>query len=156
MTTRRAVPGDAGALDQIAAEAYAVYLERMSGRRPGPMDTDYRQAIIDKDVWVVECDGVVAGYVVLAVRSDHLLLENVAVGPGWQGRGIGRRLMALAEDRARAVGVDVVRLYTHEVMVENQRLYERLGYAETGRRTDDGFARVFYEKRLPENGSDVG
>lgn len=146
---RRAAPGDAAALRRIAADSYAAYVERMDGRRPAPMDTDYRRVIADNDVWVAVADGEVAGYVVLEARPDHLLLENIAVRPQWQGRGVGRQLMALAEDRARAEGVDAVRLYTNEVMVENQRLYERLGYVETGRRSEDGFARVFYEKRLP-------
>ena len=51
-------------------------------------------------------------------------------------------------DSARAVGHDRVRLYTHVSMVENQRLYERLGYVETRRGHEDGLARVFYEKPL--------
>ena len=33
-------------------------------------------------------------------------------------------------------------------MVENQRLYERIGYVETHRAKEHGFARVFYEKVL--------
>jgi hypothetical protein len=33
-------------------------------------------------------------------------------------------------------------------MTENQRLYEGLGYVQTARRTDDGFDRVFYAKRV--------
>jgi ribosomal protein S18 acetylase RimI-like enzyme len=64
------------------------------------------------------------------------------------GHGIGGQLLALAEERAHLVGRDVVRLYTHVSMVENQRLYERAGYVETGRRSEDGLVRVFYEKHL--------
>jgi hypothetical protein len=41
-----------------------------------------------------------------------------------------------------------VTLYTNEAMVENRRLYARLGYAETGRRVEDGYRRVFFRKRL--------
>jgi hypothetical protein len=33
-------------------------------------------------------------------------------------------------------------------MVENQALYERIGYVETRRADDHGFARVFYQKAL--------
>jgi ribosomal protein S18 acetylase RimI-like enzyme len=47
-----------------------------------------------------------------------------------------------------AVGAKVIRLYTHETMAENQRLYERIGYVETSRRDDRGFGRVFFEKRI--------
>jgi hypothetical protein len=33
-------------------------------------------------------------------------------------------------------------------MIENQALYARLGFAETGRGEQAGFARVFMRKRL--------
>ncbi|MBV9831109.1 MAG: GNAT family N-acetyltransferase, partial [Marmoricola sp.] len=61
---------------------------------------------------------------------------------------MGRALLTLAEDRARAQGHARLRLFTNAAMVENQRLYERLGYVETHRAEDRGFARVFYEKAL--------
>jgi hypothetical protein len=41
-----------------------------------------------------------------------------------------------------------VRLYTNALMVENQRLYESLGYVETGRSHEHGHDRVFYAKLL--------
>ncbi len=40
-------------------------------------------------------------------------------------------------------------LYTHEVMTENQAIYAHLGYRETGRRTENGYHRVFMHKELP-------
>lgn len=146
---RRARVAEADALADLAIAAYEGYLPRLpAGLRPGPMDADYRAAIDHDETWVAETDGTIAGFLVLARRPGHLLLENVAVHPAFQGRGIGRRLLALAETRAAEHGFHTIRLYTHAVMVENQRLYERLGYVETERRTDDGFDRVFYDKRL--------
>ena len=121
---------------------------KSKGVRPAPLDADYGKAIEHDEVWVAEHDGELAGYLVLVPFADHLLLENVAVDPGRQGRGVGRRLLALAEERTTALGLSELRLYTHAVMVENQRLYERIGYLRTDRRDDDGFDRVFYEKRL--------
>jgi len=43
-----------------------------------------------------------------------------------------------------------IRLYTHQTIVENQRLYASLGYEETGRGTEGGYDRVFMRKRLCE------
>jgi ribosomal protein S18 acetylase RimI-like enzyme len=80
--------------------------------------------------------------------GDHLLVENVAVEPGAQRTGLGRRLMARAEDEASALGLFELRLYTNEKMAENVAWYPRLGYRETERRTESGFARVFFAKRL--------
>ena len=41
-----------------------------------------------------------------------------------------------------------LRLYTHELMVENIALYQRLGYREVERRQEDGFRRVFMRKPI--------
>jgi hypothetical protein len=43
---------------------------------------------------------------------------------------------------------DRLDLFTNEVMTENQAIYARLGYRETGRRTEDGYQRVYMEKDL--------
>jgi ribosomal protein S18 acetylase RimI-like enzyme len=120
----------------------------LDGLRPGPLDADYAQLVAAAEVWVADVGDQVAGFLVLVVAEDHLLLENVAVRPAEQGHGIGRRLLTLAEDRAHDVGRGVIRLYTHVSMVENQRLYERAGYVETDRRGEHGLMRVFYEKQL--------
>ncbi len=70
--------------------------------------------------------------------------------PTHHGRGIGRALLELAERRAAAAGRTRVRLFTHVTMLENQRLYERIGYVETHRAGDAGLVRVFYEKSLTD------
>ncbi len=132
----------------VAELAYSPYLERMDGLRPRPMDTDYAAAVSDTEAWVAEADGEVVGLLLLVIEEDGMLLQNVAVLPSHHGHGVGRALLALAEQRARAAGRDLVRLHTHTTMVENQALYERIGYVETGRRTEDGRSRVFYEKHL--------
>lgn len=133
----------------IAERAYAPYVERMGGRRPGPMDADYASLVTEAETWVAEDDGEIIGLLVLVHEADGMLLDGVAVLPSSQGLGTGRALLTLAEERARAAGHRRIRLYTHVTMVENQRLYERMGYVETRRSEEHGFARVFYEKRLP-------
>ncbi|MEQ6901344.1 GNAT family N-acetyltransferase [Nocardioides sp. YIM 152588] len=146
VTTRRARASDAGRLAEIAAASYLPYVERLGGTRPPPMVADYAAAVAEDLVWVAEVAGDRAGFVVVVDQPTTTLLKNVAVHPDWQGRGIGRLLIAIAEERARATGRGVVELYTNVVMVENIRLYARLGYAEVGRRTEHGFTRVFFEK----------
>lgn len=148
VVTRRATPSDADALAEIASRAYLPYVERLGGLRPAPLDADYAASIARDVVWVAVHDEQVAGYVVLVDEPATTLLENVAVDPDRQGRGIGRLLIAIAEDHAQATGTDTVRLYTNAAMRENRRLYARLGYAEVDRRSEDAFHRVFLEKRL--------
>ena len=58
----------------------------------------------------------------------YLLVENVAVSPAFQGRGLGRKLMAHAEQLAASAGYREVRLYTNKLFAENVALYRKLGY----------------------------
>jgi GNAT superfamily N-acetyltransferase len=76
---------------------------------------------------------------VLVAQPDHLLLENVAVLPAAQGRGIGARLMTQAEDLARSLHFSEIWLYTNEAMTQNLTYHLRRGYVETHRAEQDGF-----------------
>jgi len=146
---RPATAETAEAVRALVHDAYGHYIARI-GKPPGPMMDDYVARIAARQVWRADApDGGLAGILVLEDQPDGaLLLDNIAVRPGQQGSGIGRALMLFAEAEARRRGQDRIRLYTHETMVENIALYRRSGYVETGRATQDGFARVFMEKTL--------
>jgi len=145
---RPAVPADRAAVERIVHEAYAVYVDRI-GKPPGPMLDDYAALIDAGAVSVLETDdGHIAAIIVLLPKLDHLLLDNIAVRRDRQGQGLGRRLIAFAEAEARRLGLDEVRLYTHQMMTENIALYARLGFVETGRGHDAGYDRVFMTKTL--------
>jgi ribosomal protein S18 acetylase RimI-like enzyme len=145
---RAAAPADRGAVEAIVRAAYAVYIGRI-GKPPGPMHDDYAALIAAGAVSVAEAPrGEVVGLIVLMPKPDHLLLDNVAVRPDCQGRGIGRRLIGFAEGEARRCGMGELRLYTHVTMAENIALYRRLGFVEAGRGPQAGYDRVFMTKRL--------
>ena len=149
MTTalRPARAADLPAVQALVARAYGHYVARI-GKPPGPMLDDYAARIAEGAVQVLEEDGRLVGLLVLLPEADHLLLDNVAVDPAAQGSGPGRRVVAAAEDEARRLGLNELRLYTHELMSENVAMYERLGFAETHRGEQAGYARVFMRKRL--------
>jgi ribosomal protein S18 acetylase RimI-like enzyme len=149
---RSARDSDAVALRGIVERAYSVYIDRI-GRRPAPMDDDYGQKIGEGSISVAEEDGEVVGLIVLLVERDHLLIENVAVDPAHQGRGVGRALMAHAETYAGRRHISELRLYTNVAMTENLTLYSRLGYREDDRRTENGLRRVFFSKGLTASGA---
>ena len=144
---RPAVEGDVPAIEALVREAYAMYVPRI-GREPAPVTADHAGLVAAGRTSVVEADGEVAGVIVLIPGSDHLVVENVAVSPRMQGRGLGRELMAFAERRAAELGMAELRLYTNQLMTENLALYPALGYTETGRRVEDGFARIYFSKRI--------
>jgi GNAT superfamily N-acetyltransferase len=143
---RKATADDVEGVAAIVERAYSVYVPRI-GRRPSPMDADYGMLVEAGEVWVLADPDPVAVTVLRRV-GDHVLVENVAVHPDRQGEGIGRRLLELAESEAHGQGMRELRLYTHEAMTENIELYGHLGWEEYDRRGGDGFARVYFRKRL--------
>jgi ribosomal protein S18 acetylase RimI-like enzyme len=147
ITVRPAREAEAETLRRIAAAAYQHYVPRI-GRVPAPMTADYAAAVHRGGARVAVEDGEVAGFVILVAGPSYLLLENVAVLPAAQGRGIGARLLALAEEHARSLRLYEIRLYTNEAMTENLAYYLRHGYTETHRMQQDGFQRVFFRKCL--------
>ena len=147
MTIRRARPDEAPLLRALVERAYAPWVP-VVGRRPTPMDDDYDARVAAGGAWVLEEAGAVRGVLVLEEHADHLLLYNVAVEPARRGQGDGRILLDFAEAEARRRGLPEVRLYTNELMERNIVLYAARGYAETERRREEGFCRVFMAKRL--------
>ncbi len=144
---RAATVADVSAIADIVDQAYQHYTPRI-GKPPGPMFDDYEARVSEGVVWVLEDGAVIVGIIVLLPAMDYLLLDNIAVSPARQGSGLGRRLLAFAEAEASRLGYTEIRLYTHQTMVENQRLYTSIGYEETGRGTEAGYYRIFMRKQL--------
>ncbi len=150
ISIRRAMIGDSAAISACVNDAYQQYIPRM-GQPPGPMLEDYDLAIAERKVFVAEAGNRIIGVLVLMETEEGFLLDNIAVKTGHQGKGVGRRLLELAEAQARSAGFTSIYLYTHEKMTENQALYSRIGYVEYARRTEKGLSRVYMRKQLPYN-----
>jgi GNAT superfamily N-acetyltransferase len=85
---RSAETADVPAVEQIVHDAYQHYIAQM-GRPPGPMLDDYAERVSEGVVWVIEEAGTIVGILVLFPKSDHLLLDNIAVNPSHQRLGFG-------------------------------------------------------------------
>ena len=99
------------------------------GLEPLPLTVDYATIVTDYDVWLLEQGDALEGVLILETRADDLLIWSVAVAPEVQGRGIGNRLLKVAEARARELGRRKMRLYTGEKLIGNIAWYERHGFA---------------------------
>ena len=144
---RAATVADVPAVVEIVDQAYRHYIARM-GKPPGPMLDDYAARVSEGVVWLLEEGAAITGIIVLVPTTNYLLLDNIAVSPARQGLGLGRQLLAFAEAEALRSGYHEIRLYTHQTMVENQRLYASIGYEETRRGSEAGYDRVFMRKQL--------
>ncbi len=148
---RRATDADARAIHDLVHAAYASYIPRL-GRKPAPMLTDQATATRTHEVWVLVDGQRIVGVIELIPRDDHLWIDNVAIDPERQGRGLGRRLLRHAEDRAQALEVAEIRLVTNERFLTNIAMYERIGYIETQREPAGGTNVVHFRKPLEANG----
>jgi ribosomal protein S18 acetylase RimI-like enzyme len=124
---RRATPADARAIRDLTRSAYAKWVP-VIGREPLPMAADYDVAVRDHLIDLLHVGGEIVALIEMILAVDHLLIENVAVAPAFQGRGYGRKLMAHAEQLAVLLGRGEIRLYTNKLFDANVRLYLRLGY----------------------------
>ncbi|GAA4925945.1 GNAT family N-acetyltransferase [Streptomyces coeruleoprunus] len=143
---RPATPADVPAVKAVTDAAYHHYIERI-GLVPAPMEADHAADVAAGRVFVT--GDPVRGLVVVRTEPDHLYLDNIAVHPDAQGTGLGRRLLAFVEDRARALGLPEVRLLTNAMMWENQKMYAHYGYEVVERRIEGPYDRVHYRKSLP-------
>jgi GNAT superfamily N-acetyltransferase len=90
--------------------------------------------------WVAEDGGELVGLVgihvsqVLAYDGDAAKVSEIVVDDRYRRRGIGARLMEVAEDEARRRGCVVLFLTTAERRKDAHAFYRRLGFEETGRR----------------------
>ena len=132
LTIRRATPSDARIIREITDLAYTRYVPLL-GRKPQPMTADHHALIVEHEGWLLVDGDRAIGVLELILEPDCTLIYSVAVLPEHQKQGVGRRLLELAERETARTGRASIRLYTNALMEDNLRLYERLGYAETGR-----------------------
>jgi GNAT superfamily N-acetyltransferase len=145
---RLAAPADLDVVNSITDAAYAHYVPRL-GRKPQPMTTNYAPMIAAGQVWLLDIGVQPVGLIILTDKGDHLLIYSVALRPKYQGRGLGGRLLAFAEQQTRHAGYDRIRLYTNSLMTENIARYLHLGYVETGREPlNESSSIVYMEKHL--------
>ncbi len=142
---RPATPSDLPGIERVIGRAYARYADLLD-RPPAPVLHDYQPEVAAGYVWVL--GEPIAGVIVLIERDDSLLIENVAVDPAAQGRGLGRVLLEFAERQAVGRGLPRLTLYTNEVMTESLAVYLRLGYQEVDRRHQNGYRRIFLVKAV--------
>lgn len=75
-------------------------------------------------------------------------IKRMWVSRDARGLGLGRRLLAELEDRARSLGYRKICLETEKSLKEAQQLYRSSGYVEVPRFNDEPYADHWFEKPL--------
>ena len=125
---RRATPADAERLTALQQAAYAPNRDIL-GVEPLPLQVDYRDMIATMETWLAEDGDTLTGALILQPHPGHLLIWSIATDPALQSRGLGNRLLAAAEARARDLGLSTIRLYTGTSLTERIAWYARRGFS---------------------------
>lgn len=108
------------------------------------LDEVARQAA-GSEVWAVEDAGRVVACVFLTpsgtAGDGALYLGKLAVAVSHRGRGLARRLVALAETRARELGLAAVTLQSRIELAENHAAFAAMGFRVTAETAHPGFDR---------------
>lgn len=88
----------------------------------------------DTDLLAAELEGRLCGYAVCWTILDQSELGNVAVRADERGRGVGRRLVEAALERARGRGAEECYLEVRESNQTARQLYQKLGFEVVGTR----------------------
>jgi len=144
---RTAVLADAGDIRALTRRAYARWVP-VIGREPRPMTADYEAAVQKHRIDLFYADGTLAGLIEMIPAADHLYIQNVAVAPECQGQGLGRKLLAHAEQVAKQLGHDETRLLTNQRMEDNIRIYQKFGYLIEKEDAEGGWFTTHMRKRL--------
>ncbi len=86
--------------------------------------------------------GRIVGCVFLKPEESSLYIGKLAVHPAAQGQGIGRLLLARAEETARELGLSSLRLETRVELTENHRLFAAWGFGKTAENRHAGYDRT--------------
>jgi GNAT superfamily N-acetyltransferase len=134
---------DWGAVLRLIRESFAF----MDGRIDPPSsmhhltEADVAAQAESGEVWVIEAAGSPVACLFLTVKPGCLYLGKLAVAAAWRGRGLARRLVEAAEERARAMGLRALELQTRVELVENHATFRALGFTQTAATAHAGYDR---------------
>ena len=94
------------------------------------IDLPQVQGFFDRGLFLVTDD--LSGCVYIELRGDRAYFGLLSVDPTRQGGGIGKRLVAAAEEYAQSHGCRHMDLRVVNLRTELPPFYRSLGYAETG------------------------
>jgi N-acetylglutamate synthase-like GNAT family acetyltransferase len=121
---------DIPALTQLINAAFVVEQIAIEGDR---IDPDKVRDYMTRGKFLLLEDATsLIGCVYVELRADHGYVGLLSVEPMLQNKGLGRRLMAAAEQSFGDAGCTAVDLRIISARPELLRFYGKLGYAETG------------------------
>jgi predicted N-acetyltransferase YhbS len=130
MEIRIAEEKDLDGLMRLINQAFAVERFFINGDRLTPLSI--REYFGNGQFLLAEEDGALAAAVYVEMRGDRSYLGLLSVDPTRQKAGLGRRMVAAAEEFAREMGSHAMDMTVVNLRLELPPYYEKLGYAVVG------------------------
>ena len=133
MITRMAMLEDAEDVAALITRAFEVEAFFVTGDRTS---ADAVRARMQRGSFLLVDDGRggLAGCIYVETRGDIGYFGMLSIDPERQGQGLGRQLVATAEDHCRSAGCREMEIEVVDLRTELPPFYRRLGYVETGTR----------------------
>ena len=101
---------------------------------------DYEKSTAEDDTWIAEENGIIIGFV--SIYSDDNFIHNLFIHPESQRKGVGRRLLQVAEKNLSST-------MTMKIAMDNQKVcpfYKKYGWSEISRHSGAEEPYILYGK----------
>ena len=132
ITVRPTRPGDVTALPAIeraAGERFRDYPELAWLAEGEVISAEQHLDYAERGLsWLALANELPVGFILAELHASSLFIVELSVHLDWQGKGIGRRLIACVADQARKRGLASLTLTTFRDVPWNAPFYARLGF----------------------------
>lgn len=132
ITVRPTRPGDVTALPAIeraAGERFRDYPELAWLAEGEVISAEQHLDYAERGLsWLALANDQPVGFILAELHVSSLFIVEISVHLDWQGKGIGRRLIACVADQARKRGLASLTLTTFRDVPWNAPFYARLGF----------------------------
>lgn len=157
--------------EEVAAIMEILRSGREFQRRQGFVqwdDSHPTQEAVEADIrrgdgYAIRVEDTLAGYLCLGFDGDpayaaikgawrfdrkYAVVHRMAIGEYYRGRGLTGQVFRLAGELAKARGVDILRIDTHEDNLRMCHVLEKNGFALCGTVMQNGGARLAFDRKI--------
>lgn len=119
------------AIERAAGQRFGDYPELAWLAEADAIPAESHHGYVEKGLsWVALAHGHPVAFILAEVHPSSLFIVELSVHLDWQGKGIGRQLIARVAEQARTLGLASLTLTTFRDVPWNAPFYARLGFEE--------------------------
>ena len=143
---RKAERSDSEIIEELFIEMLrTIYnTDDVEGYKSGYLDKYFSEG--EDLIYVAELNKEVVAFLSVEVyrKDSYVYLDDLSVTEKYRGKGVGTKLISLAEDYSKGLGISAIVFHVEKTNERAHRLYRNLGYYEH----EDQGARILMVKEL--------